>query len=269
MRRFRNTISVVVIAAILLACSAFSSSSLELVMCEGNTIEIVIEKNNRLLIEATKPLTRKYVLGDTLSIEASLAPRQSRWYGVLGAYRASEISNAHLVLQEAVQHFSSESEAIEWMHLQSRNMPRRTMYYTDSGLFVSWEYQKSQTEGASPESALSIDIFQILVNLEPPKDLKGGSHLIAFNADNRSCDVTRLEPGFMPGIEATIDGREYSGRVIDIMQEKGYSPRDVELLITNSNESINKGGYITYMNTAFSIPNHVTIDESGRVVDIQ
>jgi hypothetical protein len=122
-------------------------------------------------IEAVDVLTRTYTW-EGASRSVRLWPREERWYGSLGAYYpgpGEHWENHHGitrgVLEEGRQNFSSESEALAWLHLGMNHL----MVYRDDGLAVDWSKNLDRRQ-------LNVNVWQILINGEKPHHLAGSQN---------------------------------------------------------------------------------------------
>jgi len=181
-----------------------------------------------------------------------------------------------MVLEEAIQHFSSVKEANEWLKSRDRTVHGWMAAVDETGLFVTWRYDaRPPGHTGGPDYALSVDVYQILVNLDEPRDLGTRSADKITKNLSSSCDAKALEQGYAPSNPAELHGRMYSGRVIDHMREQGYDSRDVERLITNATTHQNgakarlDGTDTVYHSKPFDRPIYVRVDATGQIVGIQ
>jgi hypothetical protein len=242
-------------------------------MCPGNVIEYQASTGRRLRITATGIVERMYFFDMFLKFEVGLTPRPSRWYGARGLYRPVGVRGTHMVIDEAVQHFASVEEANDWVRLRVRADSMASI--DEDGLFVMWNYATRPPgfEGG-PDAVLSVDVYQLLVNLKVPHGLdKVSDDVIVKNLDD-SCDARGLESGYAPSQPAVLSGRMYSGRALDFMREMGYDSTDVERLIANGSKRQNgtstrqDGTETVYYSKPFDRPDMVRVDGTGRIVSI-
>lgn len=229
-------------------------------MCPGMNIDVT-RGSDRLKISAKGTKTRIYeIKGHT--IEVDLGPRRNRWRGSLGLYRPGGKGNFHLVLDEGQQHFHSEKEAHDWIKFVG---DRLGYMYSSDGLVVGWKLQKD------PESdqnyALSVDLWQIVIQGKKPESFKGADDkTLKITRSSNACKEFKVASNFNPSSPQSLDGREYSGKVIDRMNEKWITPSRIEQTI-NHGKSYKDGEYMvyTYDENGFNFI-RVKLDKSGKVV---
>jgi hypothetical protein len=262
--------------ALLGSCRYIASAPIEVVMCPGDVIEYRTSGGQSLRIVARSEIERQYVIGGSLQFTVKLTPRNSRWYGSLGIYRDHGVGNTHMVLEEAIQHFSSTKEANEWLKSRDRTIYGWMAAIDETGLFVTWRYDaRPPGHTGGPDYALSVDIYQILVNLDKPRDLGTPSDDRITKNLSSSCDAKALEHGYVPSNPAELHGRMYSGRALDHMREQGYDGGDVERLIGNATRhehgarAQQDGTDTLYLSKPFDRPSYVRMDATGRIVSVQ
>jgi hypothetical protein len=149
-------------------------------------------------------------------------------------------------MEEGFQHFSSVEELQYWIDYERRQNP---LEYTSDGLVVEGRYQTRPpgvTEG--PESAMSISVWRLLVNGARPTGLKG-AHDERFKVVSLQSPACSKPLPFTASSPKVINGRKYAGRAIDIMNERGFTPDDVEKIIKTGRRS-EKGGRIVFRSTS-------------------
>ncbi len=166
---------------ILVGCGAIAKPSnpysfSELVMSPGMRITATT-KNGTVSIYADDELERTYTW-DGSSRRVRLWPRNTRWYGSLGAYFPGVGSHwrshngiVRGVLEEGQMHFDSKSEALSW--LNNAWHKKAGSVYNDNGLFVLFFKSPDRKQ-------INIDVFQILVNGKSPVTLSGSSNASIF-----------------------------------------------------------------------------------------
>lgn len=257
------------------SCIRSASEPLEVIMCPGDTIEYRASGGRSLKITATGTIERAYLVGDSLHFKVDLTPRPRRWYGARGLYRPRGVGNVHMTLEEAVQHFSSVEEANRWLDDRDRTDDGWMASIDDAGLFVTWRYAaRPPGHQGGPDYALSVDVYQILVNLDKPKGLLKISDDVVSKNLRASCPAQGLEPSYAPSKPAELDGRRYSGRALDQMREQKFDSSAVERLIVNGTSGQNgtksrqDGTETVFYNKPFVSPGAVRVDATGRVVNI-
>lgn len=246
-----------VIIGCLLSCVAYAGEQPELVMAPGMTIEANTD-SGKLVIEAVDKLTRRYSWGSSGKI-FTLLPRPMRWMGSKGASKGVGDQDTHAVLEEGQQHFYSESEALDWLRRQDERMH---CVYTQDGLVVGWY----ETKAPPPQRvALIVDVWQIYIQGKKPNRMPGAS-----DQRVRMSRATSLEPEVgkhNPAPPASIDGREYSGRAIDLMKEAKHSAADVEDVIKKATR-VTRGEDFCYWGwkTRPMLNLSVCTDSSGKVL---
>lgn len=141
----------------------------EIVMTEGMAITTTNDIGT-IEIKSGKGLERSYTWnGGTRSV--IMWPRKERWQGKFGIYYPGPGNHwknhdgiTRGVLEESQIDFPSVEKALEFI-----NHPSRADHtvYTNDGLVVS--YQKLEGAGGT----LAVEVFQVLINGEKPKQLKG------------------------------------------------------------------------------------------------
>ncbi|MCP3673693.1 MAG: hypothetical protein GY829_04390 [Gammaproteobacteria bacterium] len=229
----------------------------ETVMCEGMEI-FANRKGERLHIKADSMMSRTYTIND-INVSVSLIPRLSRWYGGFGLYRPNGVDNLHLVIEEGVQHFSSSDEALEWLDWQN---DRLGYMYTSSGLILGWKYQVKDER----QKALTIEVWKFFVNGVELKNMSGANNEHLFIVDPGEPCQAQLEESFTPSKSKTIDGRLYSGKVIDLMYERDILPSKVEQAIKDGEAQSRDSHTFFFYNDSEAGFFWVKVDRSGRVV---
>jgi len=210
----------------------------ELVMPPGCIIEAV-NKQGKMRIEAVGKYTRKYKWKGR-SKKFRLWPREKRWNGSKGAYRPSGDRDMHAVLEEGQQHFSSQEEVYPWLIWQRYN-GRRDVKYTSDGLVVVWQEQRHPV--AANYSALSVDVWQIYVDGKKPSGLRGASDGAIKVLQQGSAEIVIGKPSI--NTARTINGRKYSGKALDFMDEDRISVDRVEKVLSKA-EPRREGEYTCY-----------------------
>jgi hypothetical protein len=169
----------------------------------------------------------------------------------------------HAVLEEGQQHFFSEDDVYYWLRWQSYN-GRRALVYTSDGLVVLWEMQNSPS---NKFSAISVDVWQIYIQGKKPTNLKGARDESVIIINRKMTPFTSVG-GFQPNAAQQINGRWYTGKALDIMNDQKISPQQVENVILNSAAKRKEdGGGFFYLNPeSFSMPMTVSTDTSGKVL---
>jgi hypothetical protein len=256
-------------ATILSGCSRVDAQTSEVVMCPGASVTVSIEDTS-FSIKAPGLLTRKIETNHASRL-VTLMPMSERSFGSLGLYNpAAGDSQNHITVQEGLQHFSSVEEAREWLNSKERELP---IVFTSDGLVVAGRYQNRPSNvSEGPPAAMTIEVWLILVNGVRPTNL-AGAHDESFREISlppRTC--TKPIP-FTASAPRVINGRKYSGRVIDIMNERGIKGADVERLI-RTGERYDENGRISFQPKSSQDESDpralyfVTIGTDGSVVEI-
>ena len=235
----------------------------ELVMTPGEIIEVA-NRQGKIRVEAVGRFKRTYTWhGKSKTFQ--LRPRYGRWYGSKGAGRPVGDSSMHAVLEEGQQHFTAIEEVYPWLVYQSSN-GRNEVTYTSDGLVVVWEAQHDKSgEGFT---ALLVDVWQIYINGEKPRNLAGARDA----AVNRVCvgegSVAIGKP--VLNVARSINGRKYSGKVLDLMEEKKMKPEKVEELMSKAQAKPNTVGvgYSGWAGEDASLHFSVWLNAAGDVVYI-
>lgn len=229
-------------------------------MTPGMVIEAT-NSNGTVSISADDELKRTYIW-DNKRKTVKLSHRCKRWYGSMGAYSPGGDLRVHAVVEEGQQHFCSESEAIEWLDWQKDRMQ---WVYSSDGLVVGFAVSEHPS---GEQTALAVDVWQIYVNGEKPKNLIGAQPdriRILQNGEVGSSIITIGK--FVPSQPTVINGRQYSGKAIDIMKEKSITPDEIEkVLIENFGTASRYGQYSVYSGKCGSGRCFIKVDETGRVV---
>lgn len=141
---------------------------IEKVMTPGMTITATT-KNGKIVIRADNDLGRSYQF-DSQTLSVTMWPRTERWYGSLGLYYPAPSLGIwprsgiyRAVVEEGQQHFSSETEALDWLS-ERKWMP---FTYRTDGLVVGWGTMPSRHQ-------VNVEVWQLLINKRKPENLKGG-----------------------------------------------------------------------------------------------
>lgn len=231
-------------------------------MCPGMSIDIV-RGSDRLKISAEGVKTRRYEIEGQI-IEVDLRPRSSRWRGSLGLYLPGGTDDFHLVLDEGQQHFYSEKEAHDWIDIVG---DRLGYVYSSDGLVVGWKLQ--ELVKSDQKFVLHVDLWQIYVQGQKPVSFKGAdAKPIRISRSSKACAEFKYSADFPPSSPKTIEGRNYSGKVIDLMNEKEINPDRVEQAIMHG-RTHSHGNFIVYQHYARGIKSvWVALDKSSNVVHI-
>lgn len=132
---------------------------------------------DQITIKAGPKLSRTYIFDNCKQI-VTLDPRVKPWNGSQGAYsagayfpglgsqalvcRGDNYTITRVLAEESERDFGSETEAVNWL----KNNYKDNLVYNNSGLVVAWSKTRSS-------DALSIDIWQILINGQKLKALEG------------------------------------------------------------------------------------------------
>ena len=230
----------------------------EIVMCDNMTVD-VLRNNERLIIKSNGLLEREYLLKE-FNVKTKLMRRKDRWNGSYGLYKQQGGGDIHLVLEEGYQYFYSEKEAIEWLSWQNERM---NYVYTSNGLVVGWEVQNKADK--SNQKSLAVQVWQFYIRGKKPNKLNGGDDK-SINAINSDC-IPDYSDNFIPSRPKVINGRLYTGKAIDMMNEQNVKSNVIEDTI-KSGESFTDNGFITYYNLDPNTSKFiwVKLDASGRVV---
>jgi hypothetical protein len=231
-------------------------------MCPGMNIDVA-RGSERLKISAEGIKTRKYEIeGQTIRVD--LRPRSSRWRGSLGLYLPSGTDKFHLVLDEGQQHFYSEKEARDWINIVG---DRLGYVYSSDGLVVGWKLQ--ELTKSDQKAVLHVDLWQIYIQGEKPVSFKGADDKsINVSRSSKSCRKFKYSAEFSSSSPKTLEGRNYSGKVIDLMNEMEIDPDRVEQAIKFGRPH-SKGVFIIYQHyKKGSNSIWVALDKSKKVVHI-
>lgn len=241
----------------LVAWNPFSRVENETVMAEGAIIEAT-NKFGTIKIEAGKGTRRTYSW-DQGREDVRLRKRPSRWYGSLGLYHPGGGKHVHLVVEEGIQHFCSEREAREWL-LKSQD--RMDWVCSSDGLFVGWYSTKKPDEESW---AVLVSVWRICIN---------GHTLLSLGSDGKSSlnvsgEIEPCKSTFVPSEPRVINGRLYSGKALDLMEEREISPEDVETTISKDRGARSDEERILYKRRTRTGWIIVVLDQDGRVVNVQ
>ena len=261
----RNTfVAAVFLTSLLAGCSRDEVQSNEIVMCPGSSLFVEIAGSS-FLIKSTGIFSRNVETG-RLRQSIDLIPRNERWYGSFGLFNAEAgDANTHVVIEEGFQHFSSVDDLRNWIDYERRQIP---LEYTSDGLLVAARYQTRPPglEGG-PDSAMNIKVWRLLINDTAPVGLPG-AHNERFKKIALSPQTCSKPAPFTPSSRKEIGGRRYSGRAIDIMNERGFKPADVERIIKTGRRS-DEGERIMFYDNDYT--NHISFVDTradGSVVQI-
>lgn len=234
----------------------------EPVMCPGMNIDVV-RGNERLKISAEGLKTRRYEI-DGQIIVVDLTTRWQRWRGTLGLYLPSGTDEFHLVLDEGQQHFYSEKEAHDWINIVG---DRLGYVYSSDGLVVGWKLQ--ELTKSDQKAVLHVDLWQIFIQGEKPVSFKGpDDKSINTSRSSKACREFKYSTEFSPSSPKTLEGRKYSGRAIDFMNEQRIDSGRVEQAIKHG-ETHPKGDFIVYRHFQQGSKSiWVALDKSGKVVHV-
>ena len=138
----------------------------EVVMVPGMTIE-ASNKNGVVSIRYVSPRKREYRWNGKRQV-VRMIPRPERFLGMLGVYNPASTwlpfsFRPRLVVQESIRDFASMEEISKFLIQGSAYMD---WVYTPDGLTVGF--------GESPpRNEVDVDVWQILLNGEKPKDIPG------------------------------------------------------------------------------------------------
>lgn len=243
----------------LLSCTIISKiNNNEIVMQNGMEIK-AINENGTIHIKAGNNLSRIYSWNNK-KIELNLIPRMERWYGSLGIYSPRGNKDIHAVVEEGHQYFCSVREALEWLTWGNQ---RKKYVYTCDGLVVGWYVTHDPN---SSKSVLNVEVWQFLISGEKPINLpEARDDLIIVK--NRHVNDIQSESTFVQNCPKEIDGRVYSGKALDYMEERNIKSAHVESAINNGT-IIEKYPFITYFIRGDREVGYlwVKVDETGRVV---
>jgi hypothetical protein len=205
--------------SILLSCSKQNKEIVnEIVMSPGMTIEAKNE-NGDIVIKADNVLQRIYGWDGNM-VKIKMLPRDKRWDGSLGIYSPSSDKEVHMVVEEGQQHFNSSKEAIEWLSWQNNRMK---YVYTSNGLVIGWYKTKNAT---------SVQVWQFYICGHKPTNLPGAKDNLIKISFAKGVLPQDIKVGhFLSNKPQKIAGRWYSGKAIDMMQEKNITPEKVEKTI--------------------------------------
>ena len=150
-----------------ISCNSIPTSATESVLSEGIKIT-ASTPSGKVVIEGKKGFSRSYS-GDGWSINSTLIPRPTRWYGSLGLYDPAGSSSKYgrLIVDEGRQFFSSESEALRYMKSLSGYFEKLT--YNNNGLVIA--YKVIDMKGGEPTRSLTL--WQFYINSKRPASLRG------------------------------------------------------------------------------------------------
>lgn len=266
---YNNLIAIIlsVCAICLCSCHRFSNEidkKNELVMHDGMTIT-AINKNGSISIHAKKLLSRE-ISWNNHEIKTELMPREKRWYGSLGAYSPGGGLGVHAVVEEGQQHFSSKSEVLDWLLWRNELFD---YVYTSDGLVVGWYTQQDKK---SDQIALGLKIWQIYIDGRKPSELKGSSNnLIEISYDNKITSLSSelSTTSFVPSKAVTINGRMYSGKSIDYLNDPAvHATTDLveKTILTGNKNSYGSNSNLTIHLLVEDELFWVLLDKDGSVI---
>lgn len=230
----------------------------EMVMSKGMSIQVK-NTTGSIRIEALDDLTRKYNWDGNVK-QTKMRYRDERWNGAYGAYSPGGRSDVHIVIEEGQQQFCSQKEAEEWLMLQD---PKMNFIFTKDGLAVGWYKEYNNIKYGAPD-ALLVDIIQVYLSGKKPIDLANAQDsLFTVTYSNSYIDDIKIGQ-LQPSVPKMIGQRMYSGKAIDLMQEKGIKPENIEQCIAKGTTST-IGDYICYAGRPHDFL-WVIIDKNNRVV---
>jgi hypothetical protein len=246
-----------------IAWGATMPGKVEIVMCPGSTLR-ASQADETITITATALTERRYEING-MALNLDLVHRNERWNGSLGLYAPSGDKNVHAVTEEGFQYFYSQREFFQWL---SGHNNRLHYIYTSNGLVLGWNFQdRPKGVNTGPEKALSVELWQIFIGDKRPTTLPGASDRKALLlAGNGNCAVV---PGYSASAPQTIDGRIFSGRSIDAMRDRGFTPTQIGKFLANARATKASGGQVFYNITGDGPITLIEIDNDDRVIRIE
>lgn len=250
----------IVLALIISAgCSDRGVIENEVVLCAG---DYITAKNNKISIKisAVDGEIRKY---KTVRYEVAkkLERRSERWNGSLGLYSPGGKESQHMVLEEGQQFFSSEKEALFWLSLIPGGRENINIVYSSDGLVIVWD---------ESDKHFSVELWQLYIDRKKPVGLMGSKEqnirIIRSGENKENCNI---KGDFLASKPSIIDGRKYSGKSIDMIEEKNVNISFIEKIIDDANLVKNKQKYSMYLNPDYSFPFVVLVSSSGEVVALR
>lgn len=163
-----KSLALLVIAALSVSCSREPKEHLarEAVLSEGETIKAT-NKNGKIQITYVSPIRRKYQWNREERV-VTLIRREEPFDGKLGLYEPADswfffLRKTRLVLEEALRHFDSDTEAGAAL-LESRDY--MDWAYTPDGLVVGFGLTPSRKQ-------VNISLFQFMIRDQKPSNLSG------------------------------------------------------------------------------------------------
>jgi hypothetical protein len=171
------------LALFALTVYADNTNQCEPVMVEGMIISFT-NSNGSMEVTAGKGFERLYTwAGDTRAVV--MYPRKKRWLGSLGMYNPGNYMPGELepwayhdgikrfVVEEGQRHFTNATEAVEWLRRTSKSLDYT---YNDMGLIVGLMIDRQPQTPDGPVGTLSVDVWQIYINGEKPRNLEGSKN---------------------------------------------------------------------------------------------
>ena len=147
--------------------------------------------------------TERIFSGDGWSKRCSLTPRTTRWYGSLGLYdpAASYSPHGRLLVDEGRLFFASESEALRYLYVGSKNSKP---VFNSRGLVVGFDVQP--IPGGEPTR--SVFVWQIYIDGKRPQSLRGADDE-ALKVEGGGILETAWPNQAPVGYEKILGDREY------------------------------------------------------------
>lgn len=247
------------------ALGVFFTSGTETVMPPGMEIEAT-NRFGRIVVRAGEGTARTYIWeGGRETV--NLYRRKGRWYGSRGLYHPGGGRCVHLVVEEGQQHFCSEKEAQEWWLRDQNSLDLR---FAANGIVVGWSRAKH------PDMeywAVCVRVWQVVINgkraaLPPPSG--GWGAWVLYPGEQ---PLPEVNASFVPSQPRVINGRLFSGKVLDLMAERGVRPEEVENTISRGKVADLPApfpdGWRLYILPGWRPrAETITVDADGRVANI-